>query len=236
MNSSTQEVIKQDEYALLPSTSEVQKSVLNDQKAQRPDTFSFTDVGNAHRLVAKYGCDLRYCPPWRKWLVWDEKRWKVDETGGILRKAKATIRSFHFASINIRDSTDRKEALKHSMNSENDGRIGAMVRQAESEPGIAITPSKLDRHPYLMNCENGTLDLKTGKLREHRRGDLLTKLAPVKYDEHATCPLFDSFLAKITNNDLELMRYIQQIVGYSLTGEVTENVSAGERVHRVGRF
>jgi putative DNA primase/helicase len=74
----------------------------------------------------------------------------------------------------------------------------------------------------LLNCLNGTIDLKTGTLQKHNREDLITKLAPVKYDENAKCPIFDSFLAKIANNDPELMRYLQHVIGYALTGDVTE--------------
>ena len=184
--------------------------------------YPFTDVGNAQRLVAKFGKDLRYCPPWRKWLIWNGARWKVDKTGDIFLKAKKTIRDFQRAAWNIQDDDKRHSAIKHGIRSENQGRITAMVQLAETEPGIPVEPKELDPDPYLLNCENGTVDLKTGKVYKHRREDLLTTIARVKYDPRATCPVFDSFLQKITNNDPELARYLQQIVGYALTGDVTE--------------
>jgi putative DNA primase/helicase len=48
----------------------------------------------------------------------------------------------------------------------------------------------MDRDPFLLNVFNGTLDLRTGKLRPHRREDLLTKLAPAEFKPNATCPLW----------------------------------------------
>jgi putative DNA primase/helicase len=50
-----------------------------------------TDVGNAQRMVALHGEDLRYCHPLKKWLVWDGKRWQPDATAEATRRAKATI-------------------------------------------------------------------------------------------------------------------------------------------------
>ena len=51
-------------------------------------TFPLTDVGNAQRLVARHGHDLRYCFPWKGWLCWDGCRWIVDRNGEIMRRAK----------------------------------------------------------------------------------------------------------------------------------------------------
>jgi hypothetical protein len=54
--------------------------------------WRLTDYGNAERLVATHGRDLRHCHPWVKWLAWDGRRWVVDDTGEVMRRAKATVR------------------------------------------------------------------------------------------------------------------------------------------------
>ncbi len=64
--------------------------------------------------------------------------------------------------------------------------------------------------------------MKPGELREHRREDLITKLAPVEYDPEARLDLWDRFLAEATGGDQELMRFLQRAAGYSLTGETDE--------------
>ena len=50
--------------------------------------YLYNDHGNACRLLAMYGEDLRYCHAFKKWLVWDGMRWAVDDTDQARRLAK----------------------------------------------------------------------------------------------------------------------------------------------------
>ena len=63
-----------------------------------------------------------------------------------------------------------------------------MIQSARSVLGVAVTPEKFDQDPWLLNCLNGTIDLRTGEFRPHRREDLLTKICPVEFDPKAECP------------------------------------------------
>jgi transposase-like protein len=177
-----------------------------------PLTENLTDVGNGRRLARQHGSDLRHVHAWRKWLVWDEKRWCLDDTGEVVRRAK--------------DVAGRlaEEDYEWAMKSEEGRHVNAMVDLARSEPGIPVRHTKLDCDPFLLNCVNGTLDLRTGKLREHRRGDLLTKLCPTVYDPDAECELWARTLTKIFGNKLDLVNFFQRLCGYSLTGDVREQV------------
>ena len=85
-----------------------------------------------------------------------------------------------------------------------------MIELAKSEPGIPVGAQQLDSHPWVLNVQNGTLDLRTGHLRPHARGDLLTKLAPVAYDPEAQCPLWETFLSRIFAGDGGLIRFVQK--------------------------
>ena len=146
------------------------------------DHEHLTDLGNARRLVGWFGHDLRYCPPWKKWLVWDGKRWAVDMKGEIVHQAKKTVRALYRLASQITDETRRNSLVRFAIESEARHRIEAMIALAQTEPGIAVTPNELDANPWLLNCRNGTLDLRTGQLRKHRREDIITKLAPVAPD------------------------------------------------------
>src|SRR5579863_5019904 len=97
-----------------------------------------------------------------------------------------------------------------------------MVELAQTVPPIPVTPDQLDADPWLLNCANGTLDLRTGRCRKHERNHLLTKIVEIKFDPAAQCPTFDAFLSRIMNNNTALIRYLQRIVGYCLTGDVNE--------------
>jgi putative DNA primase/helicase len=63
-----------------------------------------------------------------------------------------------------------------------------MIEMAKSEPGIIIKPGELDTDPFLLSIDNGTIDLRTGELRPHRREDRITKLVPITWDPDAACP------------------------------------------------
>lgn len=146
---------------------------------------------------------MRFCFPWKSWLVWDGRRWMEDQTGEAVRRVKGTQGALHdWAAEQIRqlkdldDKDERKARLRslnkllgHALRWEDASRIRASLEMAKSEPDIPILPDQLDTDPWLLNVSDGTLDLRTGMLREHRREDLLTKLAPVAFDPEAKCPL-----------------------------------------------
>jgi putative DNA primase/helicase len=97
-----------------------------------------------------------------------------------------------------------------------------MIDLARSEPGIPVLPEQLDRDPWLLNVRNGTLDLRTGLLRPHTQADLLTKMAAVEYHPGAECSRWLAFLDRIMARSRQLIDYLQRVVGYSLTGDVSE--------------
>src|SRR6266849_11014476 len=123
-----------------------------------------TDIGNAQRLVLLYGNSIRYCHPWRKWLIWDGKRWRIDDCGKIELWAKKTILTFHKAALGVSDADKQRRLLKHALSSQYDGRLRAMIHQATTEPGVPVRVSELDSAPDLLNCLNGTVDLRSGAL------------------------------------------------------------------------
>ncbi len=85
-------------------------------------------------------------------------------------------------------------------------------------------PEEMDRGPGLLNCANGTLDLKTGQLREHRHGDILTKLSPVAYNPDADCEVWERFIDQIFQSNSELILFVRRLLGYCLTGDVREQI------------
>lgn len=187
-----------------------------------PAPAHLTDWGNAQRLVRLHGRDMRYCHLWGKWLIWDGRRWAVDTSGAAERLAKDTVAQLYAEASQCADEEQRKALAKHALRSESQRAVSAMLALAQSEEGIPVQPQELDSNPWLLNCLNGKVDLRTGELREHRREDLITKLAPVEYDPNAKFELWDRFLTEATGGDQELMRFLQRAAGYSLTGEIDE--------------
>lgn len=95
---------------------------------------------------------------------------------------------------------------------------------AKSIPGISMLQNNFDRNPFLFNCANGTYDLEHNNFYEHNKSDHLTKSCEVKYDPNAEAPYWYESLNLIFDGDEELIRFIQQAVGYSLSGLVDEEV------------
>lgn len=193
------------------------------ENEEPPPEYHNTDEGNARRLVDRHGGDMRFCPDRNSWLVWDDRRWASDRTLEIYRRAKDTVRSIYAEALR-RSPDERKELIKHALASEDRRRIENMISLARPEPGIPVRPEDLDADPWSLNCMNGTLNLRTGELRRHWPADLITRLAPVPYDAAATCPTWDRFLSQIMGGDEELVAFLRRAVGYSLTGNVGEQV------------
>jgi putative DNA primase/helicase len=187
-----------------------------------------TDVGNAARFIHDHGEDVRHCHPWKTWLTWDGKRWQEDDSGDVVRRAKKTVRNMlSAASASVANPTATKEEkeqaaarIKWALKSEETKHIDGMLKLARCER--PVLPNHLDRDPFALNVLNGTLDLRTGQLREHRREDLITKLAPVEYHPDATCPRWLGFLGRIMDGSANLIGYLRRVVGYALTADVRE--------------
>jgi putative DNA primase/helicase len=167
---------------------------------------------------------IRYCHAWGAWLVYRDGRWAVDVTDQIGRFAKETVESIFGEAEAARDDEERRAIRKWALESESRKRLEAMVILARSEDGIPIEPDQLDRDPWLLNVANGTIDLRTGDLRPHRRCDFLSKMAPVEFDPNAACLLWERTVATIMNDDPELIGYVRRSLGYALAGDPKEQV------------
>ncbi len=174
------------------------------------------DIGNARRFVNAYGTVVRFHAQSKHWLIWDSTRWKRDEAGAVLRFAK---------DVALQITTDFQKGrsgldMKWVADSRKIERLRGMLKAAE--PDVVVASHELDADPWLFNCENGTLNLRTGELYPHDPTRLITKLAPVRFDPDATCPIFDQFIADVFCGDNELISFVQRFLGYCLTGDISE--------------
>ena len=191
--------------------------------------FNFSDVGNAERLMAIYGKNIRYNPVRKSWLLWSSKHWEFDFVGKIEGLSRKVIRKLQAegqllpVDNSVNENTQLKneklkEAIrKYVLRSESDGKIKAMINQAVTQSSLIITET--DKDNFLLNIKNGTLNLKTGLLQKHDRKNFCTKVVDIEYDPKIQCPNWMEFINKIFLGDQELINYIQKSVGYSMTGD-----------------
>ena len=182
--------------------------------------FERTEMGTSEMLIWLHGDDLRFCHPWSCWLAWDGRRFRRDLTGEARRRAKATIRKVYGIAGELEDDKKRHALVAWARQLEKAATVAAMLKLAESEPGIPILPDDMDADPFHFNVWNGTVDLRTGELRPHDRADRITKLAPVASDPRAECPTFLRFLERVLPDE-EVRAFLRRAIGYSLTGDTS---------------
>jgi putative DNA primase/helicase len=185
-------------------------------------TVQYTDTSNAFRLVREHGKDIRYNAAWKKWVVWTGDHWQVDEGYLIHEKGIEVIHSIYDQLLKTSDYRDRMEIEKYALQSESLRRRKAFIESASLAKGMNITSNDVDKDPWLFNVENGTIDLQKGEFREHRREDMITKIANVAYDGEADCPVWKQFIRKIMDYKPELIEFLQTAAGWALTGDTSE--------------
>tara|TARA_R100001594_G_scaffold84130_1_gene118629 strand:- start:120 stop:1361 length:1242 start_codon:yes stop_codon:yes gene_type:complete len=144
--------------------------------------------------------------------------------GLLTEKAKAAIRMIRQEAAAEPDQDAQAKVVKWAHKSQDVARVRAMVSLARTEPGIGVTSNVWDADPLLLNLENGTLNLESGELKEHRKEDLITKVCNVRFDAEAEAPLWTSFVRQILLENEELISYVQRACGSMLTADTSDQV------------
>lgn len=157
-------------------------------------------------------------------LKYEDGRWqRASGKLPVMQIARDTLQNLGAEFARMSDGDERKaKALRWAATSLNYPRIGAAAELALLDARLQADPAQFDRDPYAFNVRNGTLNLRTGGITPHERGEWHTKISPVAFDPRARAPLWSRFIDEVTDGDTELAAFIQRAVGYSLTGEVTE--------------
>ena len=179
-----------------------------------------TDLDASRELIATYGSDIRFIEG-LGWCAWDGRRWKPGADSDVREKAQRCARNRTHAALRTGDRHAQKAAVESALAMESSARLTGAMREAEVDKRMRVDVDRIDAHPYLINCANGTLDLLTGTLRPHDRADLLTKLAPVDYRPGATHCLFDEYLRTLDGVIPGLTPFLARIIGMSLTSDAS---------------
>jgi P4 family phage/plasmid primase-like protien len=179
---------------------------------------SLSDNGNAERFVALFGDQIRYCNQTRKWYLWNGKRWIEDSRQQVKVLATQSLNQVCERARNELSGNELNDVLKWVERSRSNSGIKAMVEMAQYGEGIPVTLEDFDNDPYLLNCQNGTLNLKTGILQPHEQSDLISKIIPTDFDPAAECPVWNKFIATALYNDQSVIDYLATVVGITFSG------------------
>lgn len=190
------------------------------------DGYAFTDFGNSERLIAKTSGKILYCPTNDSWYIWgDNGYWNKDSTSVIKEYAKSTILSMHKDAQSSPDFKLQALYERWATTCEKLEHVNAMIKLASSDPMVATPLDKFDKDIHLFNMLNGTYDLENHMFLQHDRENRITRQVGYSYDSTAQCPNFLKFIERIFRSQKEkdnVIRYIQKAMGYTLTGEVSQ--------------
>lgn len=185
-------------------------------------SFAHTELGNAKWFAHEYKEKALHSNQYG-WLLWNQKKWEIDDTGRV--EILATKLFDKLMTFHSEDEDETKAARKWGHASQSRRVITNSLLLAKAL--VPVKNDQLDTNKYLLNCQNGILDLKTGTLLPHESHHLMTKIADVGYEKDAEAPNWTTFLETIFvdergQTDYELIRYVQKLIGYSMTGDITD--------------
>lgn len=165
----------------------------------------------AQRFASEFGDLLRHCHSAGAWYEWCGTHWRRDETD----------LAFHFVRELGRRLTD--DAPKDVKQVRNVAFAGGVERFARADRAFAVTSEYWDRDPFLLGTPGGTVDLRTGVLREPDQTDHITKVTAVAPADAIDCQRWLQFLEETFGGKAEMIRFVQQWFGYCLTGDTREH-------------
>lgn len=181
-----------------------------------PATSDDATVGGAFGAWI-YGRFL-YCGLLGGWMKWDGTRWKRDTTEAVFDEARQYIVDLDDV---LRFNKATAALISGVLNCRSRSRIESVVKIARRLTGIAAEPHEFDRHPYLLCCANGVVDLRTGTLSAHDPELKITKTTGVSYVPDATHPDVDAVLGVVAP---DVAAWLQRVFGYAATGMVNEDL------------
>lgn len=191
--------------------------------------YNLTDAGDAARLRDAYGKDVRFVKPWDQYMVFDGLRWKPDVRSTVQRRVVDIGKTYQAegAALIVENPMDENlrdrgaDLMRHGLSLERNARVRAVLDLAHGY--VPATPEEFDTEPWLLNCANGVVDLRTGRLHPPTRVPMHTQVAGVPYIEGARSETFETFLAEVLPDD-DVRRFVQKMMGYTAIGKVLLNV------------
>jgi putative DNA primase/helicase len=173
----------------------------------------FTDDAIALRFSAEFSRALKYVDDWSRWMVWDGRVWKRDNTLRVYDLIRRTIRAIG------PESTDDRVRAKLAAAST----VAAIEKLARSDRRHALTADNWDANPWLLNTPAGIVNLETGEIGPHDPAQLMTKCTAMAPRDGEDCPRWRLFLDRVTGGNRQLEAYLKRCAGYWLTGLTGEH-------------
>lgn len=196
----------------------VYKMICSLSPLERAEYRQYDGIAFARLFSDTFGTILRYNVTSKCYMAYDGTKW-VQDTENMTADSYSKM----FARAIARYAYEQEDAPKdfvrivQGYGDYNKRRILTVDARSYNP----INQNDLDKYPYLLNCQNGILDLANMKLLPHDSKLLLSKQAMFSYDPSAQSQLFIQFMDEIMQGDKAKNKYIQTLLGSSLLGENT---------------
>lgn len=187
--------------------------------------FPLNDMGNAQRFLKFFGNDNKFCPQLDKWLTWNGTHWNEAEKAMVLSRTIEVQKVILREALEESDPQRAQGIAKWALNTGQAPRLLSIATIAQGLPSFWVNANQVDRDPWKLCVQNGTIDLRTGGLeRPHNRADFITRVSNTYYEPGADAPRFYAFINRIMDNNKPLIRFLQKLLGYCLTGITDEQI------------
>ena len=197
--------------------------------------FKRNDSENADRLAALCAGKFLYCTDLKTWLKYDGRKWDRVESVELQEPARLAIKKelFNMAAayaIYTQGGGELDKNLQGAYNSilsylngaaQNRVYIDNSIKLAAGKPAIMCKSIDFDNAPYLLNCANGVLNLKTFEFSDHDPSQRFMKCTRAAYTPREHSSLWRDTMRQIVP-DNDTYDYVQRMAGYCLTGGANE--------------
>ena len=181
---------------------------------------NFTDDWLAEKVLPLVHDKLRYDYPNDRWHVWKDGRWAHATMGEheriILEALRGLKRDMEALAAKL-EGRPKQKAYSTLAKLGNVSALSGVCRILQSHRTIVVGTDAFDTEEWEINTPGGTIDLRTGELREHDPEAMHSKTTAVT-PKPGAAPTWERFLNEVTNGDEGLKRFLQKTAGYALTG------------------
>ena len=177
-----------------------------------------TPLGIHLRWMSQRGNEWRYLVAGTSstgtWAKWDGARFKRLATGYVFRDCKAL--TSHVADEVLQRANNVKVARRATKPLRQPSFVSDVVKFNAAECIDRV--EDYDADALLLNCLGGIVNLVTGEIAPHDRARKFLKVAGAT-PSSAPCPTWERCLSDWSGGDVEMVHYLQRLVGYSLRGD-----------------
>ena len=186
--------------------------------------YTWDESGMAQLFAEVYQDEIKFCPEMKSWLTYDKGAWRVDAGAHLVSSKLSEFYQMMMLYCGEVEFGDLRTKFFKFVSKFGDRRFrDRLLKDASDNELLSISATKFDADPYLINCKNGTFDLKSMSFRKHNWRDLLTMQTNFDYTvRKVSCPRWEDFINEVTEGDGDKAEYLQKAIGYSMLGVANE--------------